>query len=160
MTERMTIRMARTIGVAVVSLLLIVGGALAANNLIGSTSPRDALPAASVAPGAEMSADPSPDALSSPDESHAPEASEAPEASGLPAVGGAQAGSTGGDSLNGTGPDDQGGLTEGNEANEGTEDSSEHAAASPGLEPMGDQGTGTGDDGGSSSTSDDNGGQG
>jgi hypothetical protein len=160
MTERVTVRMARTIGVAVVSLLLIVGGALGANNLIGSTSPRDAVPVASVAPGTESAADPSPDAISSPDESHAPEASESPEASGLPTGADAQAGTTGGDGVIGAGPDDQGGLTGGDESNEGPEISSDHPDASPSLEPLGDHGSGGGDDGGSSSTSDDNGGQG
>src|SRR5882672_9604789 len=45
MRERFGLRMARTIGVAVVSLLLIAGGAFAANGLITSGAPRSDNPA-------------------------------------------------------------------------------------------------------------------
>jgi len=44
MTERFGLRMARTIGVAAASLLLIVGGAFAANGLVSSSAPRDDSP--------------------------------------------------------------------------------------------------------------------
>ncbi len=44
MTERFGLRMARTIGVALVSLLLIVGGASAANSLVSSGAPQDDAP--------------------------------------------------------------------------------------------------------------------
>src|SRR3972149_8671344 len=44
MTENIGVRMVRTIGVAVVSLLLIVGGAFAANRLVSSGAPQDGAP--------------------------------------------------------------------------------------------------------------------
>ena len=44
MTEKIGVRMVRTIGVAVVSLLLIVGGAFAANSLVSSGAPQDDAP--------------------------------------------------------------------------------------------------------------------
>ncbi len=44
MTERTGLRVARTIGIAVVSLLLIVGGAFAANGLANSSAPNGGAP--------------------------------------------------------------------------------------------------------------------
>src|SRR5690349_22208691 len=72
-------RQLRPFGVAIVALLLVVGGAFAANGL-SSRGSDDGLPAATSETGGAAASD----AAESPEVSEAPEASETPEATEAP----------------------------------------------------------------------------